>query len=662
MNSSITAARTAFRATLLTGVSAAALFAATSADAQGVVKPPFVSGDAYSSSSNDNPKGANLTVITTPGVTASTTPQVLVTTSTLTPIANGTTGVLNANGTPVHSTYAQEIAAGAAATTGTAGSGVANYVIVDSTGALANPAGLTASQLAGLSPLPTTPTTYSWALATSKDPTAAVAKWVAATYDHNKAFTSVAYAQPNSSGQKWYVVDANGNAVPLSTFGPYFAGLTSTQQNALNTAANIGNITSFNANLAADGSQFKVVAGNTVDPTLAASTNYTYQALQSSPQGQGNGTVRTNQGANASTTSYAGGIVYANSAGSSTAIGPDGITGTGWTLTIKNPSGTSSTVITNGNFTSTETTGANAGTTNIDGSYVHISTPVGASSNDVFLTGNGMTFNNTAGVNTITLSTSTGNIATVGSLSVGGVTNLNGGANVTGNAVFNGTGANAGTTTVINGATATFNGTALTGATAVSGGSVTINGGSGNSNQGGNISTLQVAGISGTGNPGALTVSGGAVVNNGLEVNNGLRVTGPSQGQGAQTIDMGGNRIQDVGTPIFGTDAANKAYVDRGLNRAYEGTAIALAISQPVFGPGQSFAIRAGWGGYENENAFGLSAAGIIGRDWFWGGSTVALDGGVGWGSSNSVAGKVGLTIGFGAGPAPISAAYVPMK
>ena len=113
---------------------------------------------------------------------------------------------------------------------------------------------------------------------------------------------------------------------------------------------------------------------------------------------------------------------------------------------------------------------------------------------------------------------------------------------------------------------------------------------------------------------------------------------------------MGGNRIQDVGTPIFGTDAANKAYVDRGLNKAYEGTAIALAISQPIIGPNQTFAIRAGWGTYESENAFGLSAAGIIGRDWFWSGSTVALDGGVGFGSNNSVAGKAGITLAFGPG------------
>ena len=124
-------------------------------------------------------------------------------------------------------------------------------------------------------------------------------------------------------------------------------------------------------------------------------------------------------------------------------------------------------------------------------------------------------------------------------------------------------------------------------------------------------------------------------------------------------ISAEGNRVQDVATPIFGTDAANKAYVDKGVNKAYEGTAIALAISQPVFLPGQSFAIRAGWGNYESQNAFGVSAAGVIARDMFGYGSTVALDGGVGVGGNyNGVAGKAGLTIGFGGGVAPMA----PMK
>jgi len=149
---------------------------------------------------------------------------------------------------------------------------------------------------------------------------------------------------------------------------------------------------------------------------------------------------------------------------------------------------------------------------------------------------------------------------------------------------------------------------------------------------------------------GTSTVSGQSYLNGGASISNNLTVSGPGNGGAPTTIDMGGNRVQDVGTPIYGTDAANKAYVDRGLNKAYEGTAIALAISQPIIGPNQTFAIRAGWGDYENQSAFGLSAAGIIGRDWLWGGSTVALDGGVGWGSNNSVAGKAGVTFAFGGG------------
>ena len=120
------------------------------------------------------------------------------------------------------------------------------------------------------------------------------------------------------------------------------------------------------------------------------------------------------------------------------------------------------------------------------------------------------------------------------------------------------------------------------------------------------------------------------------------------------SVNMGDNVVHGVGDPIVGTDAANKGYVDRGLNKAYEGTAIALALSQPIFAPGQSWAIRAGYGGFESANAGGVSVAGIIGRDWFGAGTTIAIDGGVGF-ADNVVAGKAGVTIGFGGG-------YVPMK
>ena len=666
----------AVRIALLTGVSAAALFAAGSANAQGVVNPPFVIGDTYSKGVSGNPSGANLTGVTIPGVNiTSRRTQVLEDTS---GAVVTTAGALNSNGTPKIETYQQYITANPNTYQLGSGSNNGDVLVNAATGALVTtlPSGqtLTGTAVSG----------YAWKPLTAPDRynNVPLYNWTPATYVNDlnvgKSPTAAQFTGTSSSAQSagsasnFYVIDSSGKAV---TGSAYFTAINTTTESAQiksacgGYAGSVGNgfastsacLAQINAAAAAAGNAsqtagWQVVSGNATDPNLVNTpNNYTYSGLTSSPQGKGNGTVDVNQGATASTTSFAGGVVYANRAGSSTVIGPDGITGTGWTLTIQNPSGTSKTVISNGNYTSTETTGANAGSTNIDGSFVHVSTPVGAFSNDVFLTGNGLRFNNTANVDTITMSTSTGNIATVGSLTVGN------GMTVTGVSTFKGVGAEAGTTTTINGALATFNGSSLgNGATVVSGGSVAINGGAANSNLNGNINTLAVAGNPATGNPGALNVNGGAVINNGLEVNNGLRVTGPSQGQGPQTIDMGGNRVQDVATPIFGTDAANKAYVDRGLNKAYEGTAIALAISQPIIGPNQTFAIRAGWGTYESENAFGLSAAGIIGRDWFWNGSTVALDGGVGWGSDNSVAGKAGVTLAFGPGYA--AAAPLPLK
>jgi len=139
------------------------------------------------------------------------------------------------------------------------------------------------------------------------------------------------------------------------------------------------------------------------------------------------------------------------------------------------------------------------------------------------------------------------------------------------------------------------------------------------------------------------------------------------------TVDMSGAVVHNVATPLVATDAANKAYVDsvwadnssriqdvnarlasgldaanRRIDRAEEGVAIALALQQPIFAPGQSFAVRAGWGNFEGENAFGLSGAGIIGRDWFGQGTLVALDGGFGVGANSGVmAGKAGLTFGW---------------
>jgi hypothetical protein len=114
------------------------------------------------------------------------------------------------------------------------------------------------------------------------------------------------------------------------------------------------------------------------------------------------------------------------------------------------------------------------------------------------------------------------------------------------------------------------------------------------------------------------------------------------------TVDMGNNRVQNVANPVLATDATNKGYVDAGLAKAYEGTAIAVAMAQPIFHGNQSFALRAGWGGYEGKSAFGVTAAGIISRNVFGPGTTATLDGGIGFGADEgTVAGRAGVTFGW---------------
>lgn len=77
-----------------------------------------------------------------------------------------------------------------------------------------------------------------------------------------------------------------------------------------------------------------------------------------------------------------------------------------------------------------------------------------------------------------------------------------------------------------------------------------------------------------------------------------------------------------------------------------DGIAIALAIQQPIFQPGQSFAIRAGYGNFDGNDAFGLSAAGVLDRGSFGRGSSVTLDAGIGFGTGTA-AGRAGVTLGW---------------
>ena len=79
-----------------------------------------------------------------------------------------------------------------------------------------------------------------------------------------------------------------------------------------------------------------------------------------------------------------------------------------------------------------------------------------------------------------------------------------------------------------------------------------------------------------------------------------------------------------------------------------DGIAIALALAQPIFQPGQTFAMRAGWGNFDGNDAVGVTVAGVIGRGYWGPTSAVVLDGGIGTGTSEGVvAGRAGITFGW---------------
>ncbi len=88
--------------------------------------------------------------------------------------------------------------------------------------------------------------------------------------------------------------------------------------------------------------------------------------------------------------------------------------------------------------------------------------------------------------------------------------------------------------------------------------------------------------------------------------------------------------------------------LDRRDDDLAEGIAISLALDQPFFHAGQTFAINLGWGGYDGQNAVGLTAAGIVDRGGLGPTSTTTLHAGIGAGTGQGqVAGKAGLSFGW---------------
>jgi hypothetical protein len=108
----------------------------------------------------------------------------------------------------------------------------------------------------------------------------------------------------------------------------------------------------------------------------------------------------------------------------------------------------------------------------------------------------------------------------------------------------------------------------------------------------------------------------------------------------------------DLGLATTGDVAGLQSQVNnlgRRDKELTEGIATVASLAQPILLPGQHFAMRAGWGGYDDSSAVGFSAAGVVaGNLLSQGRGTLTLDGGVGFGTSEGeVAGRAGATIGW---------------
>jgi hypothetical protein len=80
-----------------------------------------------------------------------------------------------------------------------------------------------------------------------------------------------------------------------------------------------------------------------------------------------------------------------------------------------------------------------------------------------------------------------------------------------------------------------------------------------------------------------------------------------------------------------------------------EGLAAVASLAQPMMLPGQRFAVRAGWGGFDDASAVSFTAAGVLAENVLAPGKgSVVLDGGVGVGTAQGgVAGRAGLSFGW---------------
>jgi len=231
-------------------------------------------------------------------------------------------------------------------------------------------------------------------------------------------------------------------------------------------------------------------------------------------------------------------------------------------------------------------------------------------------------------------------------LSVGGGATVGGALNVTGLSTLSG---GVQTTTLITTGLATLNSASVTNDLSVGGGA-TVGGAlsvTGLSTLSGGVQTTTLNAATSVTTP---LIS--ATTGNIETVNVGTALNAAS----GSTINMGGNRIQNVAAPSVATDAATKGYVDtavgginNGLNQAFkkidrnsQGIAIAMAMSGVTLSPDRNAVIGGNFGFYNGKQAVAFQGAIRMDQD-------VTLNGGIGFGfqDRSQVGGRVGFQVEF---------------
>jgi hypothetical protein len=120
--------------------------------------------------------------------------------------------------------------------------------------------------------------------------------------------------------------------------------------------------------------------------------------------------------------------------------------------------------------------------------------------------------------------------------------------------------------------------------------------------------------------------------------------------------DLAAHTLEELGFPDpvdVADDISNLQQQINGLGRRdrqlTEGLAAVAALAQPILLPGQNFAMRGGWGAYDDANAVSFTAAGVVAWNLLnQGRGTLTLDGGLGFGTSEGqLVGRAGASFGW---------------